>query len=142
MDHSGRILEGKVKLWNEELFRYDCEQHNGKGVILTLKSDRGKRSSRQNRYLFGVCYKMIADRLGYTPEEVHEYCKGKFLAPEGFTIIDKTTGEVIEQASIPASTRELSTTEFSEYVQQIQRWAAEVLEISIPDPNQEERETL
>ena len=35
------------------------------------------RTSQQNRYLFGVCYPPIAEAMGYTVEDIHEYMLGR-----------------------------------------------------------------
>jgi len=108
----------------------------------------GKRSDRQNRYLWGVVYPAVREGLkdvGYETEsldEVHEFCKGKFIALEGRKrkrLINKITGEV-KYISVVKSTRKLSTTQFNEYFESIIRWAAEYLSIEIPYPQEHETE--
>jgi len=37
------------------------------------------RSIKQNAYLWGHLYKEISEHTGYTPDEVHLYCKVNFL---------------------------------------------------------------
>lgn len=95
---------------------------------------RSKRSLNQNRYYWGICVKMVHDGLkdlGHevTLEETHDFLKAKFNYNE---IVNESTGEVV---SIPKSTTELSKTDFMEYIEKIQRFAAEFLNVVIPDPN-------
>lgn len=35
------------------------------------------RTSQQNRYLFGACYPPVAEAMGYTVDDVHEYMLGR-----------------------------------------------------------------
>lgn len=85
------------------------------------------RSNRQNRYLWGVVYKLISDEVGHSPEEIHEILKDKFLPKHKIEI-----GNLKEE--VPVSTKELTTADFNEYIETIQRFAAEQLSIVIPDP--------
>lgn len=90
------------------------------------------RSTQQNRAYFGIAVKLIGDHLGYDREEMHKALAGKFLGFDEVKIGD-------EVMLVPKSTTHLSTREFNEYYAKIQRWAAEFLNISIPDPNEEEK---
>ena len=101
------------------------------------------RTSQQNRYLHGVVYKMISDHTGYEREELHEYFLGthfgwkaqrvpkKPSCPQGQEsrpIRTTTTNEAGKRAV-------LSTKEFWEYVEFLQRFAAQKLQLIIPDPD-------
>lgn len=88
-----------------------------------------KRSSGQNRYLWGVLYKAIADETGHSAEEVHEFCKARFL-PRAFVVIGGVEMETRK------STTELDTAEFSDYVSRVGALAGE-LGISLPGLGQE-----
>ena len=85
------------------------------------------RSNPQNRYYWGVCVEIISDHTGFTPEEIHEVLKHKFLTPK----------ERMGQQIYP-NTTQLDTREFNLYIEKIQRWASESLGLVIPDPNQNE----
>lgn len=95
-----------------------------------IKRDRKGRSNPQNRYYRGVVVKMISEETGYTPEEVHEILKTKFLSYE--KVIEKT-GEVF---TISRSTTELNTQEFEEFLEMCRMFAAQDIEIVIPLPNE------
>ena len=88
------------------------------------------RSNPQNRWYWGVCIDLISEHTGFTPEEVHEILKHKFLTPKSLM------GE-----QIYPSTTSLTTVEFKNYMEKIQRWASMELSVVIPDPNEETNKT-
>lgn len=57
------------------------------GWVLTLrlpldvsaKRWREVRTDPQNRYLFGICYPPIAEAMGYTVDDLHEWVCGTFF---------------------------------------------------------------
>lgn len=108
---------------------------DGKHLIEASGAD--KRSNPQNRYYFGLVVPLIQKGIKdlgteLTNEETHEFLKAKFNADE-IHVVDKNTGELLYE-SIPKSTTRLNKEDFSAYIEQIQRWAAEFLSIVIPDP--------
>ncbi|SFW16594.1 hypothetical protein [Chitinophaga sancti] len=107
------------------------------GMYLVKVSPRKVRSLSQNAYYWAVVCGMVRDGLrdaGYddvlTDEDAHEVMKHLFLKKD---IVNKKTDE-----SIPStrSTTELTTFEFSNYIEQIITWAAQYLNIVIPYPNE------
>lgn len=101
---------------------------------ITIKK-HNKRSLSQNAYYHGVIVPIVKDGLreaGFdgikTDEDAHEAIKYLFLQK---TIKNSLNGESIE---LLGSTKELSTTEFIQFVADIQKWAAEYLNTIIPDP--------
>jgi hypothetical protein len=52
-------------------------------------------------------------------------------------MVDPETGEVMK---IPRKTSDLSTQEFIDYTEQVKQFAAEKLDLYIPDPNDSEHE--
>lgn len=114
--------------------------HSEKDVFGTCewKVRKAKRSLMQNAYYHKVVVGAVKKRLielGHpvSHEEAHEFLKGRFLYTE---LYDEKTGEVIR---IPRSTAGLSKMEFSDYIADIQRFAAETLDIVIGDPNEQLR---
>jgi hypothetical protein len=96
-------------------------------------SDYDKRSNQQNRYYFGLVVPLIQNGIKdlgteLTKEETHEFLKSQFNLSE---IVNHDTGETV---SIPLSTTRLNKEQFGEYIEKIQRFAAEFLSIEIPDP--------
>lgn len=102
-----------------------------------------KRSNQQNRYLWGVVIPMIRDRLleQTMPPEAR-----KALTAENVLRIVKIAAGISHliplfnapPVHLEGRSSKLSTTEFMEMIEAIQAWAAQVLDISIPSPNEEE----
>lgn len=95
-----------------------------------------QRSNPQNRYYFGLVVPLVQNgilNLGteLTREETHEFLKARFNSSE---VVNKETGEYVQ---VPRSTTMLSKEKFSEYIEQIQIFAAEFLQVIIPDPGQQ-----
>lgn len=112
-------------------------QFEGKRIELIIKKARSKRSDNQNRYYWGCVVKIVRQGLkdlGYilSSEETHDFLKDKFL---DYELMSNNHGEEI--GKIYKSTTELTKTEFGEYIEQIQIFAAEILNVTIPDPNQQ-----
>lgn len=105
---------------------------------VSIKRIRRERSNDQNGWLWGCIYPMLLDALidvGWDEftniEQVHEFCKMKFTASE---IVNRHTGEIV---TIPFSTANMNTVEFSAYTDKIRDFASEYLNTEIPDPNKD-----
>jgi len=104
---------------------------------------KSTRTLSQNAYLFGVCYPMMSERSGYEISELHEYCLGEFYGwvdkrvpkkpsnPNGKESIPRRTTTTNEKGKRQV----ISTKEFCDYVDFVQRFAAEKLMLVIPDPD-------
>lgn len=103
-------------------------EREGKLVQVAIGDIEKSRSGQQNKFLWGVVYALLADKTGYTAEEMHEICRYKFL-PRKYLIID---GEEVE---IRKSTTKLTTTEFEAYIERIRVFASSELQVVIPDPS-------
>jgi len=116
------VIKGKLMFNNPDSFDKYLQVLNNKSVDVVVRLPRKDRSNQQNRYLWGVCYKLISETTGYTYEEVHDAMRMLFLT-------DHTR-------DIPTlrSTTQLTTVEFISYTDQIKQWAAEHLNCVIPDP--------
>lgn len=86
------------------------------------------RSNNQNRYMWGVVYKILADETGHTPEEIHAAAKQLFLPRKYITLGNN-------EIEVEKSTAELSTEEFELYLERLRVWASTELGIRIPLPN-------
>jgi hypothetical protein len=111
----GKVVKGKISLDLRERFKTYLCSLEGKRVELILRERQSGRSDDQNRYYHGVVVKMLSDHTGYSPEEMHDTLKERFRV--------KTTTK-------------LSVAEFQDYIARIVRWAADDLELPIPDPDQ------
>ena len=113
-------------------------------MVVRIEPEEKKRSAQQNKYLWGVVYKTIVDndpgffvndavdalrktaRLS-TAEVVHEFCKARFLPAAEFAALG---------ICVAPSTAKLPRKEFQDYVEAIRRWAADELQVFVPDPYQ------
>jgi hypothetical protein len=112
-------------------------------ATLTVEREAATRSREANAYYWSVVVKALAVYTGYTPDETHDVLKIKFLPKD--VALRTGTGDVVDAFVIGGSTRELSISEFYEYVEQIRQWAFEAFNVDIPpgDPawRSKDRET-
>ena len=120
-----KIEKGKVSHFDEDVFYLYIEQWEGMECDLTIEKHKSSRTIQQNKYLWGVVYKMISDETGYTVEEAHELCKTLFIKKH----LD--VGE--KRYVVIGSTTELSTKEFTDYIENIKMWASKELSLVIPE---------
>lgn len=94
---------------------------------------RKRRSDAQNKLLWGWVYPHVAAGIleawgeNLTGDEVHILMKRKFLSRP---IVNQNTGEEMDRAFV--TTTKLTTEEFSQYVENIAKFAAESLSVVIP----------
>lgn len=110
---------------------------------VTIEPLKSPRTLSQNAYLWGVCYPLMSERSGYETTELHEYLLGEFYGwvdkrvpkkpsnPQGKESVPRRTTTTDEKGKRSV----LSTTEFAQYIDFIQRFAAEKLMLVIPDPH-------
>lgn len=121
-----KILDSEVKA-----------NFRNKELKITIEEKTKKRSIDQNDFYNGVVLPIVAKGLSdhgwqingrrLFTTDVHEMFKNSFLPQE---IINAETGEVIPSK---ASTTDLSTTAFMDFIADIQQWCAEK-DIYVPDP--------
>lgn len=136
LKYTASVTDNGLHLHNRKRFDREVLAFSGKEVEVIVQRHRSKRSDQQNRYYWGgvvpiVC--MGLNDIGYRINEAdtHEYLKATFLKD---SIVNERTGELLPMIG---STRKLTTIGFMEYIQDIQRWAAEFLGVEIPDPNEQ-----
>ena len=134
---TGYVSEtGEVLIRNRKQLQSEVVASGWKEFAVTITKKRKNRSYEQNRYYWGVVVAMIRDRfreLGndVSSEETHDYLKNTFNYKE---FVHEATGEVIK---IPMSTADLTTSAFMDYLAKIQTFSAQILDIRIPDPNEQ-----
>jgi hypothetical protein len=96
---------------------------------VTIEEYKVRRTDSQNSYLWGVCYRSIKQHLeGWDLEDIHEFFMGECFGWE--TIVGLGT---VQRKPLQHSSR-LNVEEFSQYVEFVQRKAAE-LGIVVPEPS-------
>ncbi len=130
--------------WNatvERLSSFLMQLDHTKAWKVTVGEHTGQRSDQQNKYLWGVCYKTLADAMGFETEEVHEFLCGTHFGWRDKKVPKKPSNLTgIESVPIRTTTIDqegrrnvLSKQHFSDYVAFIQRFAAH-RGVFIPDP--------
>ena len=123
----GKIEKGKLLLETPQKYLVYLARLEGRRVELSLRLQKSQRSLQYNRYYFGVIVEILAEHIGYDRESMHENLKLKFassrdLEHEGMFIIERTS--------------KMTTERFMKYCADIQQWAAEYLNVYLPDPNE------
>jgi hypothetical protein len=116
----------------EVLCEYIAKLPAGKAFTVEIKEYRRKRSTDQNRYLWGVVYSAIIDSCDDpkpSADALHEYWLGECF---GWDVSD-TLGWVQKKPMRRSSS--LNTEEFGQFWVFIQRRCAETRGIVIPDPD-------
>jgi hypothetical protein len=129
----GRLERGVVVLNVKRLAtltkgRKDCD------LEIIIERKHATRSHAQNALYWGLYVKLLSDYTGFTPDEMHEVLKAKFL-PKQLAIADPN-GDIKGEFTIGTTTTRLNKIEFGEYLRSIQQWAAEDLSVVIPDPDE------
>lgn len=117
---TGKIVNGKLTIHNLPAFQKWYQSLKG-DVDIIVRKRRKDRTLAQNAY-YWVCMTIIAEELGYLPEEIHDTFKSMFL-------VDRTG-----RLPVIRSTTRLNTMEFSEYFEKCAQEAAR-LDIVLPDPD-------
>lgn len=129
-------MRDTLHIFNRAKLLQDLQQFAGKKLEIIIRKKRSRRSVEQNAYYWGVVIPMVQNGLkdvGYVVDKdgTHEFLKDRFNRIE---LVNEKTGEILNTTG---STTKLSTTEMMEYFAEIQRWAAEYLNIEIPDPGEQ-----
>ncbi len=122
---TGSVINGKFKPDNPNDFKLSFAPHEGKEVEIVVKR-KSKNKIKQYRYLYGVVYQCIAEHTGYSTYYIDIMMKSEFCF------------DVVNGAKIPRkkSADTFKTAEFTQYIDNIRKWAMEFLEIRIPEPNE------
>lgn len=128
----GYMEAGRLKILNEKRFKAELAALKDMDVHITIRK-KGKRSSQQNRYYFGVVLEEI--RLAFlengtrvTAEELHTAFKAMFN-PLPFANKDG-----VQLLPLGGSTTEMNKDEFGNYLDRIIEWASKELQLAIPLP--------
>jgi hypothetical protein len=112
---------------------------------VSVEEAKSERSLQQNRYLFGVAYKLLSEATGYEKDDIHTYLLGKHFGtklkrvpksvynPRGLIEIPVRTTTMDEHGHRSV----LGKMAFAEYVEFVKRFGAEA-GVVIPDPDQDQ----
>lgn len=131
------ILSNKFKR-NRNLVLKAIQHFEGKDVMITFSKPKKSRSNNQNAYYWGVVINLIQEGLHdatgelRSSNDIHYNILLPLFAPIN-EIVNNDTGEVLNERITSSG---MTTTQFMEYILEIQKWAAEFLCIDIPSPNE------
>ena len=131
-----KVVNGKL-VSNRKPIQEAIATFEGKEIEISICKAKKKRSNPQNAFYWGVVVPIVRNGLieiGYklTNERTHDFLKERFLKEE---LVNEETGELL--GSVSKSTASLTTTQFMEYMADINQFAAEFLGVTIPDPNEQ-----
>lgn len=130
----GSIKSGRLFIRNRREFDQQiAHMRDGCEVEIEVTRRRASRSQQQNRYYWGVVVHLVSEYTGFAPDDMHDWFKAKFI-PKRLAVCDGN-GEVRDELVLGGSTRKMNKLEFGEYMETIRRWAAETLDVVIPDPD-------
>lgn len=132
------IVNGVFKR-NRNLVLQAIQSFNGKEVVITFSKPKKSRSNNQNSFYWGVVLPLVQKGLLDATGELrsNDNIHYKILLPlfaATNEIANTDSGECINER---LTSSEMTTTQFCEYIIEIQKWAAEFLGIDIPSPNEE-----
>lgn len=144
LEFSGRVLDnGKIEL-PKTMREQISATYRGKKIIVRIETLSAKHSSAQRGY-YRACF-LPALIVGFNQageqlqpgnkahlDMMHEFCKAKFLKDKGREIVTPD-GTILH---LPASTEDLNKDDYSKYLDDIAQWAAEYLNIVIPEPGEQ-----
>lgn len=120
---SGKVQAGKLVLDNLQGFQRMVRLLDGKAVDVSVKKHVRKRSLPQNAWYWGVLIPTLGDHLGMDGNELHDALKVHFLSEE------HPSGLVRVK-----STASLTTAQYSKWMEDCQRLAAEHgVDVPMPD---------
>lgn len=129
---SGTLRNGKVTIRDRGVFEDGLATMPDGEVFVRVERPRATRSLKQNAFYWGVLIQGLSEHTGYTPDEMHEFLKMKFI-PKRLAVA-KGNGEIVDELVIGGTTTKLDTIDFTDYCAEIQRWAAEELDLVLEDP--------
>ena len=90
------------------------------------------RTIPQNKLYWPVYVHIVADHLGYFPDEMHEEYKLMFNAKDSKTM---------PGAKVGGTTTRMTRKEFTEYLEKIRIWAMQLHGINLPEAENETPKT-
>lgn len=125
----GKIENGKIVITRKDIFKeYVSKIGEGQEIQLTIGKRHWTRSTSENSYYWAVIVQMVADHVGWIPDDAHAYMAKLFLK-KGIEFKGKR--EVVVR-----STTSLTVPEFEKYCENCRMWAANELGVVIPMPNE------
>lgn len=125
------VKSGKIQVRNRPLLEKWAQLERDGDYTVTFERKHATRSLEQNALYHVGFVAPLAAEFGWTERDMHEYLKTRFMPPhkrkvKTLSLVNRRTGEEIDSMFLDlSSTTQLNKVEFSEYLRDIQVWAAE-----------------
>lgn len=140
VETTGRMTLGKLGMRNRARFLLELSRMRDGEVEVVVSRKHAIRTLRANNYYWGVIVEVLSEHTGYTPDEIHDYCKRHFLPREHARddlVIINTNGEQVETFCQGAlTTTRLNKVDFYEFCERIRVWAEQDVLLLIPTPQE------
>ena len=137
MEFKAVIVKGKLQY-------PDLSRFEGKEVVVNIEVYKYNRSIEQNK-LYWKKIEIIANESGYSKDELHGYFKYSFIAREFLRNIGQDTAkltidsyirlnsesDIMQTLNHYVSTTVLTTKEFTEYIDKIEKWSLDNYNIDL-----------
>lgn len=130
---TGYVKAGRLEMRNRKAVLSQLKRMRDCEVVVTIQPRHATRSLQSNRFYWGVVVETLSEHTGYSPDEIHELLKARFI-PKRLAVQDGN-GEIKGEFVIGGSTTKMNKIEFGEFINSIRQWAAEELDVVIPDPD-------
>lgn len=137
----GRIdSDGKLHIDDAATFKANLFCYPEHPVIVTVATAAANITANQRNYFYGVVVETLrvffsAGGEKYDKETIVEFLKDKFLFREKMNPIGNRYIKV--PISLSNSDTAMTIEEFTDKKEDIQRWAAQTLNLDIPDPDKD-----
>lgn len=134
----GTTVNGLPVFDNSSYAKGEFALYEGKRWCIVLDKEKRNRSLEQNNYYYGCVLESVYLFLRGCGDEtdkaqLHSMIANKFLQYEYVGYGGQILGFQTK------STADLSTDEFTKFIEDVRKWAAETLAIDIADPNKNDR---
>ena len=132
-------IENNIFKRNRNLVLNAIKHFNNTEVVITFSKAKKERSNQQNRFYWGVVVPLVQNGLLEATGELrsNENIHYKILLPMFAPVnelVNKDTGECISEK---ITSSDMTTTQFMQFILEVQKWSAEFLSVDIPNPNEE-----
>lgn len=101
--------------------------------VMRLEEYSPRRSLDQNAFLHAVPLRILADETGHSIEDIKEYLLGEAFGWQDSAVFGTKVQRPVKRSS------QLTTKEFSWFLDWIESWAVQTLGIQVPRPGEGEQ---
>src|SRR5690606_26814880 len=130
VDDSGHFSLDRRREFSEWLQRF-----RGHEVVVTVQRKTRKRSLEQNAWLWGVALPLIAEHLGYDRHELDDLHYDLLSVRFGTKAVAPRVPGAPPRIVPSRTSADMTTTEFSDYMDWLVRYAAQEFGVVIPLPD-------